>query len=75
MALYEYVCRDCDVVFELRRAMHDADRSVMCPDGHTDVRRKLSLFASLGASPSAAPGLPSTGSTGGCCGGACGCAH
>src|SRR4051794_16537208 len=49
MAFYEYLCRDCDTSFELRRAMVDADDPVTCPNGHTDVRRKLSVFASIGA--------------------------
>jgi putative FmdB family regulatory protein len=74
MALYEYVCRDCDLSFELRRAMSDADRSVTCPQGHTDVRRKLSMFASVGASATSGT-APMASAGGGCCGGACGCGH
>ena len=74
MAFYEYVCRDCDVTFELRRSMDDADRAATCPNGHTDVRRKFSVFASVGAAgaglPAAAPSAPRAG---GCCGGGCGC--
>jgi putative FmdB family regulatory protein len=74
MALYEYVCLDCDTLFELRRAMGDADSNVTCPSGHVDVRRRLSVFASVGTNTgSARPGA--TPSAGGCCGGACGCAH
>jgi putative FmdB family regulatory protein len=78
MALYEYLCRDCDTSFELRRSFGDADRDVTCPSGHTDVRRKLSVFAAVGASTSSTPApsaRPSMGSGGGCCGGACGCGH
>ncbi len=75
MALYEYVCRDCDLSFELRRAMADADSSVTCPQGHTEVRRKLSMFASVGASTSGTAPIASGGSAGGCCGGACGCSR
>lgn len=70
MALYEYVCRDCDASFELRRAMGDADRDVTCPNGHAGVRRKLSVFASVGP-PTAGMGV----AAGGCCGGGCGCGH
>ncbi len=55
MAVYEYLCRDCEAPFEVRRAMGDADSDVTCPSGHTDVRRKLSMFASVGAM-GAAPG-------------------
>ena len=77
MALYEYVCRNCDLSFELRRAMADADSSVTCPRGHTDVRRKLSMFASVGVSATSGPAPVASASSpgGGCCGGACGCSH
>jgi putative FmdB family regulatory protein len=72
MPLYEYVCRDCDTSFELRRAMSDSDSRVTCPSGHTDVRRRLSVFASVGARAQTTP-LGSAPTSGGCCGGACGC--
>ena len=73
MALYEYVCRDCDTSFELRRAIGEADRDVACPGGHADVRRKLSVFAAaVGGTPGRAPVMSSSG---GCCGGGCGCGH
>ena len=76
MAFYEYVCRECDISFDLRRAMGDADRDVTCPNGHADVLRKLSVFASVGASAATATVRPGpTTSGGGCCGGACGCGH
>jgi putative FmdB family regulatory protein len=74
MALYEYLCRDCETSFEVRRAMGDADGGVRCPSGHTDVRRKLSMFASVGAlGTAAAPARPGPASAAGCCGGSCGC--
>jgi len=73
MALYEYVCRECDSTFELRRAMAEADVAVTCPNGHTEVRRKLSVFAAVGAAAPGAGPAPSGG--GGCCGGGCGCRH
>jgi putative FmdB family regulatory protein len=75
MVLYEYVCRDCDTSFELRRAMGDADRDITCPNGHTGVRRKLSVFASVGAASAAPMAAPAMAPSGGCCGGGCGCAH
>lgn len=76
MAFYEYVCRDCESSFELRRAFGEADRDVTCPSGHTNVRRKLSVFASVGASPAAGgPVARPAPSGGGCCGGGCGCGH
>lgn len=77
MALYEYLCLDCETSFEVRRAMGDADSSVTCPSGHTDVRRKLSMFASVGARAASvgAGSAPGPSSSGGCCGGSCGCAR
>ena len=76
MAFYEYVCRACDESFELRRSIVDADRDVTCPNGHTDVRRKLSVFASVGSAPAAGMPVPTARpSGGGCCGGGCGCGH
>jgi putative FmdB family regulatory protein len=76
MAVYEYVCRECHTSFELRRAMADADRSVICPSGHADVRRKLSVFASVGATAGAATASAgASGPAAGCCGGGCGCRH
>jgi putative FmdB family regulatory protein len=76
MAVYEYICRDCDTSFELRRPMGDADREVTCPNGHADVRRKLSVFVSVGASAGPAAGaFGASPPSGGCCGGACGCGH
>jgi putative FmdB family regulatory protein len=76
MALYEYLCRDCETSFEVRRAMGDADGGVTCPSGHTDVRRKLSMFASVGPlGTAAATTRLGPGSAAGCCGGACGCGH
>jgi putative FmdB family regulatory protein len=74
MPVYEYLCRDCDTVFEARRTMAEADSPVACPDGHARVARRLSVFAATGrasASPAAAPAR----SAGGPCGAACGCHH
>jgi len=66
MARYEYRCRTCDEVFEVRRPMSETPSAVPCPDGHTDTVKLLSAFASVGGAPegSAAPGP---------CGGACAC--
>jgi putative FmdB family regulatory protein len=77
MARYEYRCKTCDVTFEQRRAMSDADAdaTTTCPDGHRDVVRLLSMFASVGASsgsagPSGSPAMPPSGAG---CGGHCAC--
>jgi putative FmdB family regulatory protein len=74
MPVYEYVCKDCDSVFEARRSMADADAPLTCPDGHERVARRLSLFAATGrasAVPSTAPARSGPAR----CGPACGCHH
>ena len=73
MALYEFRCRTCDEVFEVRRPMSEAAAAAPCPDGHTDTVKLLSLFARTGAAPVAA--TVGGGGGGGCCGGGCGCAR
>ena len=77
MPRYEYRCQTCDDTFEVRRSMAAADDGVECPEGHTEVRRLLSVFAMTGASGGGAPApsaMPSGPPRGGC-GGACACAH
>ena len=74
MAVYEYRCRTCDDLFELRRPMSDSDAPAECPHGHADTVRLLSVFASAGVATGAASG----GATGGAapaggCGPACAC--
>jgi putative FmdB family regulatory protein len=71
MARYEYLCKDCGSTFELQRSMAEAEGDVRCPSGHTQVRRRFSVFATVGGAADA-PG-PTMGGGGGCCGGACGC--
>lgn len=76
MATYEYRCRACGATFEERRAMEAADAPAICPDGHPDTARLLSVFASTSTAGRGDP-APMTGGSGlgggGCCGGACGC--
>lgn len=73
MPLYEYRCRECERVFELRRSMGEADADLACPDGHRDVKRLLAVFSAArgatGPVPAAMPAAP----RGGGCGAACGC--
>ena len=70
MPVYEYRCRSCDEVFEVRRPMSESSEPATCPDGHADAVRLLSVFASVGASRSAGSDAPApTGS----CGGGCAC--
>jgi putative FmdB family regulatory protein len=66
MARYEYRCRTCDEVFEVRRPMSDTPATVPCPEGHMDTVKLLSAFASVGAGPASNPPP-------GPCGGACAC--
>lgn len=74
MATYEFRCRACGATFEQRRAMADADAPAVCPEGHSDTARLLSVFASTsGASSGGAPMPAPPMGGGGCCGGACGC--
>ena len=72
MAVYEYRCTTCDDTFEQRRAMADADAGVVCPSGHTEVRRLLSVFASTGKATAGAPAPAAPAPMRGC-GGGCAC--
>ena len=67
IAVYEYRCRTCDDLFELRRPMSESDAPAQCPHGHVDTVRLLSVFASAGA-PNAGADMPAGG-----CGPACAC--
>lgn len=71
MPLYEYRCRTCDDVFELRRPMSESGAPAVCPDGHGDTVRLLSVFANAGAASAPAASRPA----GGGCGAGCACAH
>lgn len=73
MALYEFRCRTCDEVFEVRRPMSEAGDPAACPSGHADTVKLLSMFAATGGALVGAPAPAPAG--GGCCGGGCGCAH
>jgi putative FmdB family regulatory protein len=70
MPIYEYVCSDCEMVFETLRAMSQADAPIPCAAcGGTHTRRKLSLFfAESGGKAVAGASEPSCGS---CAGGSC----
>ena len=71
MPIYEYACMECESHFE---ELVRAGDSVSCPDcGASNVRKQLSVFASVAGS--AAQTLGGGGSSGGCCGGGCGCGH
>lgn len=60
MPIYEYRCRECDLVFSRLQRVGAGSVGVTCPDcGSADVRRELSSFASStgsgGSSSSCAP--------------------
>ena len=46
MPLYEYLCRDCESIFDELRPISVADSPIKCPAcGGSATTRKLSLFA------------------------------
>jgi len=57
MPLYEFRCRTCDVHYEERRPMAEADAPATCPSGHTGAVRLLPVFSTVGGAsePSAGP--------------------
>lgn len=65
MPAYDYRCRTCDAVFEVRRGLDDAPAPAPCPQGHDQTSR---LFTPVAVGGSAAPPAPAGG---GCCGGGC----
>jgi putative FmdB family regulatory protein len=72
MPLYEYHCKTCDTSFEERRPVAEASSGLLCPGGHSDVVKLISVFAATGraaSSPMTACGSPVPGS----CGGGCAC--
>ncbi|MEY9965393.1 putative FmdB family regulatory protein [Streptacidiphilus sp. MAP12-16] len=72
MPRYDYRCRSCGATFELRRPMSQSDAPAMCPAGHEDAVKLMSMVAVTGtASGSAAPAPSQGGGGGGCCGGGC----
>lgn len=74
MPLYDYRCRTCQAVYELRRPMAEADRPSTCPEGHVGAVRLLPVFATTtGSADSPAPGGACGAPVPGGCGGGCAC--
>ena len=48
MATYEFRCKTCDTVFDEKRPMSESDAPALCPSGHADTVKLLSVFASTG---------------------------
>ena len=45
MPIYEYVCQDCEKIFETIRPMGQSDAPIACAScGGEHTRRKLSVF-------------------------------
>ncbi|MFC5906321.1 FmdB family zinc ribbon protein [Streptacidiphilus monticola] len=70
MPRYEYRCRTCGATFELNRPMSQANAPTVCPQGHDDVTKLMSMVAVSGAQSAPAGGGGGAGG-GGCCGGGC----
>ena len=69
MPIYEYVCMECESLFE---ELVRGEEQIACPDcTATNVSRQFSPFAVHGLSKPVTAG----GGGGGCCGGSCGCGH
>lgn len=45
MPIYEYVCSDCDVKFELLRRLSQSTEGASCPHCQSNAERVLSVFA------------------------------
>lgn len=66
MPAYDYRCRTCDAVFEVRRGLDEASAPAACPQGHVETSRVFTPVA-VGGGGAADPAP----SGGGCCGGGC----
>ena len=47
MPIYEYICSDCDLKFELLCPLSQSNEKASCPRCHSSAQRKLSAFASF----------------------------
>lgn len=71
MPLYEYLCLDCNALFDGLRGMAEADEPIACDEcGSSNSSRMISVF-----NAQTSGGNGASGSAGACaCGGACSCA-
>ena len=74
MPIYEYICSDCGLKFELLRPFSQANEEASCPGCHKSADRKLSTFACFSTSGAGVPSrIAGTGSSCDSCGsGSCG---
>lgn len=70
MPIYEYVCTTCKTPFELLRPMGRSDEVAVCPEGHPDGQKLISLVAA----PMYAGEMGEMSGMGGSCCAAGGCA-
>ena len=47
MPIYEYICSDCGLKFELLRALSQSNEEASCPNCHNSAERILSPVASF----------------------------
>lgn len=75
MPIYEYLCQDCGVKFDVIRPMKDADSPINCQKcASPSTRRAISVFTAL-SDGKIVTGNTNTGCNG-CMGGSCAsCGH
>ena len=67
MPIYEYVCPDCGLKFELLRPFHQANDKAACTRCQHQAERRLSTFASFSRDESG-ESVPVAGTGGSCAG-------
>lgn len=74
MAVYDYLCRTCDRVVEVRASFSEKDAGLRpsCPSCEGEDLRRLFTAVAVGTAGARATS-PAAGGGGGCCGGTCGC--
>jgi putative FmdB family regulatory protein len=78
MPIYEYLCPDCDLEFELRRPFSEADGDAPCPRCQNHARRTVTACAvfSRGEGGKTSRVAGTGGSCGGCASSHCStCGH
>jgi len=50
MPIYEYICSDCGLKFELLRLFSEAEKKASCPHCHNHAERIISACASFSKS-------------------------
>ncbi len=68
MPTYEFRCKSCGSTFDVKRPMSEASDPALCPRGHDDTVKLLSMLGVAGIA-TGSDTAPSGG--GGCCGGGC----